>query len=107
MQTKEGALVIQELINYLNKHQPVGPLGWSNGLFRAALYHCQDTGPKGITGHESSDGTDTFTRINKFGQWQSTVGENCSYSDEDAMGVVLQLLADDGVPDRGHRTNIM
>ena len=107
MQTQEGAAAIKELITFLKEHQPVAPLGWSNGLYKAALYHCQDTGPRGMTGHESSDRTDTFERIEKFGQWQSTAGENCSYGSEDAMGVVLQLMIDDGVPSRGHRTNIM
>ncbi len=107
LQTSEGAAVIQELINYLNKHEPVGPLGWSNGLYRAALYHCQDTGPKGISEHESSDGTDCFTRIGRFGETEGCAGENISFGEDDAMGVVMQLLIDDDVPSRGHRTNIM
>jgi uncharacterized protein YkwD len=40
-------------------------------------------------GHDSSDGTGSTKRIEKYGQWQSTAGENCSYGSADAMGVVL------------------
>jgi uncharacterized protein YkwD len=39
-------------------------------------------------------------------QWTGSIGENISYGPDDGLEVVLQLIIDDGVPDRGHRANI-
>ena len=36
-------------------------------MSEACKYHCNDTGPKGKTGHNSSDGMGMSDRINKFG----------------------------------------
>ena len=35
-----------------------------------------------------------------------TAGENISYGHDDGMDVITALLVDDGVPNRGHRTNL-
>lgn len=86
---------------------PVGPLEWNDLLHDAARSHCEDTGPKGMTGHDSSNGDDMGTRVERFGEWGGTIGENCSYGKGDALKMVMQLFVDDGVPGRGHRTNIM
>jgi uncharacterized protein YkwD len=39
-----------------------------------------------------------------LGKWY---GENCSYGEDTPIGVVIQLLVDEGVRDLGHRKNIL
>lgn len=44
-------------------------------------------------------------RLDMFGRWEVTCGENISYGADNALGVLTQLIVDDGVQSRGHRTN--
>ncbi|MEE3448101.1 MAG: CAP domain-containing protein [Bacteroidales bacterium] len=75
-------------------------------LAKAAKVHVDDIGPKGLTQHESSDGTATFTRVRKYYNG-GYMGENISFGYSSAMDIVLQLLVDDGVESLGHRHNIL
>jgi len=47
------------------------------------------------------------TRIEKYGRWMRTIGENVAYGTTGGKDLVLQLFIDDGVKSRGHRANIM
>lgn len=76
-------------------------------LCKSAAYHSQDMGNSGRTGHNSSDGTDCFARIARFGYKAGYRAENCSYGYGDAIGIVMQLLVDEGVSSLGHRKNIL
>jgi len=60
-----------------------------------------------MTGHNSTNGDGMSTRVERFGDWGGTIGENCSYGEGDALQMVMQLFIDDGVSSRGHRKNIM
>mmetsp|Transcript_27147 Transcript_27147/g.26191 ORF Transcript_27147/g.26191 Transcript_27147/m.26191 type:complete len:107 (-) Transcript_27147:169-489(-) len=45
-------------------------------------------------------------RIQKYGNIVESFGENLSFGCDTAEEVVLQLIVDDGVANRGHRENI-
>jgi len=65
-----------------------------------------DCGPRGLTGHNGSDKSTPSLRMNFYGEWEVTVGENVAYSNHMGIHAIAQLIVDDGVPSRGHRANV-
>lgn len=106
--TKEGKAAIREAIGFLEKQEPIeGDMKICKALCRSAQMHADDTGPKGITGHFGSDGSEMHERIEKFVEYTEWMGENCNYSQfTKARDVVIDLLIDDGISDRSHRRNL-
>ncbi len=104
--TNEGVGAVDEAIEFLRRVKPVGALRPSQGLSRAAQDHVRDQGPSGRLGHIGEDGSRMCDRANHYGTWSGKVGENISYGQSDARNVVVQLIIDDGLTDRGHRENI-
>lgn len=76
-------------------------------LTKAAAAHAKEMGSSGQVSHNSLDGTDCFTRIRNNGYRGNALGENCSYGESSALGIVMQLLVDEGVSGVGHRKNIL
>ncbi|OJJ20870.1 hypothetical protein BKI52_09825 [marine bacterium AO1-C] len=97
---------VKSLYRDLRRTRGLEPLKPSESLTKAADYHAQDMGKTGKIGHNSSDGTSPNKRIRKYFKGY-TWGENCSYGYSDAIGIVMQLLIDDGVSSLGHRKNIL
>lgn len=75
-------------------------------LMEAAAYHANDMSVNDFFDHDSSDGTDFGDRVYGFYDGNA-IAENISAGKNTALGVVLQLLVDDGVSSLGHRKNIL
>jgi uncharacterized protein YkwD len=101
MQTNEGAKAVDEAIKVLSRQKPLPPLAWSDGLAAAAAELAKEQGESGATGH----GDGIRDRISRHGKWNRQIGENIGYGPTKARYMVMQLIVDDGVPDRGHRKN--
>jgi len=101
----EHGRAVDEAIHFLKKAHPLPPLTLSTGMCRAAADHCAEQ-IAGQLGHDGTDRSSPGDRISRYGSWSTTWGENISYSQKSARGVVLALIIDDGVRSRGHRKNI-
>jgi len=105
MQTSEGVAAVDEAIRFLSRQKALPSLKWSSGLAAAAAELTRVQGKTGATGHVGGANLGMQERIERHGRWQGRIAENIAYGPADARGIVLQLIIDDGVPDRGHRTN--
>lgn len=104
--TQEGLPAVDEALKFLARQRPLPPLTWSEGLSKAATDLAAEQGKSGDTGHVGKQSGDMKTRIERHGHWQTTIGENIAYGPNQARLVVMQLIIDDGVKNRGHRSNI-
>lgn len=104
--SSEGVAALDEAIAFLSKQAPLPPLAWSQGLAQAAADLVRDQGRTGEVGHDSSRSGGIKERIERHGSWSGRIAENISYGPNTARLVVIELIVDDGVPDRGHRKNI-
>jgi uncharacterized protein YkwD len=115
--TQEGTTVVDEAIAFLLARPAVPGLKESRALALAARDHMLDQSLHGGVGHRGSDGSDPLGRIMRFGRfaWESaliparrklTAGEIIGYGRQEARDIVVLLIVDDGVPDRGHRLAI-
>jgi uncharacterized protein YkwD len=101
----EHGRAVDEAVRFLKKARPLPPLALSSGMSRAAADHCAEQ-VEGQLGHDGADRSSPGDRISRYGTWSATWGENISYGQKTARGIVLTLIIDDGVRSRGHRQNI-
>jgi len=104
--TKEGTSAVVEAIRSLRSQKPVSPLSPSKGMTLGAKDHIRDLRTSGASQHKGSDGSESWDRVNRYGTWQKIIGENISFGHNKARNIVMTLMIDDGVPNRGHRKNI-
>ena len=102
----EGDRAVREAIRFLEKTARLPALQRSAGLRAAARCHVRDQGPVGGTGHRGDDWSTPAQRMARFGRWGERMAENIAYGESDARSIVVRLIVDDGVRDRGHRLNI-
>src|SRR5690606_19389343 len=100
--TREGPAVVDEAVAFLERQPPLLRVADSPLLARAAAGHAGDQSATGAVGHDGSDGSSPGDRMRREGRWSAT-GEAIAYGPDRAEDVILQLIVDDGVPDRGHR----
>ena len=100
--TNEGKSAAIEAINYLKKQAALQKLKINSGLNKAAQYHCDLQGPQGQVGHDSPNGEKVKDRLLRFGSFSSSYsyGENIAYGTDTPRQIVMQLIIDDGVPNR-------
>lgn len=105
IQTREGVAAVDEAIAYLRVQPPMSPLDADSLRDLAASDHVRDQGLSGSFGHPGADGWDFSRRVARRGG-EPYGGENISYGYDTAREIVIQLVVDDAIADRGHRVNL-
>ncbi len=106
LMTQEGVQPVKEAIAFLLKVEPVEALTEIKGLTMAARDHVRDQALRGTIGHYGSDRSSSFDRMKRYGKIKGGAGENIAYGLDTGELIVMALIIDDGVSNRGHRTNI-
>lgn len=76
-------------------------------LSKAAKFHAEDMGKTGLTGHTSSSGESMKSRIERFTGGIKGYAECGDYGFGSAVGIVGDLLVDNGVHDTGNRRSLL
>lgn len=105
IETNEGVAAVDEAINFLVGQKPLPLLEWSKSLADAAAELAKEQAKSGATGHNGLKSGGIMARVKRHQIEGGMIGENIAYGPNSARGMVMQLLIDDGVPNRGHRKN--
>jgi uncharacterized protein YkwD len=97
----------KECYNELTSTKPLKVLEMSDPLYKSALLHAKDCYKHNLTGHVGHKGSTVKERIEKYGSWNNFIGENCHYGKDNAIEIIVDLLIDSGIPNRGHRKNLL
>ena len=93
---------LEELTDRMLRMEAVPGLTPASGLNKCSAEWVKISGPEGYVGHEKT----IASRFKKYCTYVS-FAENCSYGYSTGKDIVIALLIDDGVEDRGHRNNIL
>jgi uncharacterized protein YkwD len=107
LSTREGAAAAKEAVRALRASPALPLLRSSMGMALGARDHVKDQGPRGGMEHKGTDGSMAWDRVNRYGAWKTKISENMSFGPASGRDVVVALLIDDGVAERGHRKNIL
>jgi len=101
--THEGVVPLDEAISALQSvHAELDRVTLSRGLSRAAADQVLESGQRGLISHG-----DVEKRMDRYGMWSGAIGEVITYGPREAKDVIINLLIDDGVADRGHRKSLL
>ena len=103
--TLEGVRAVDEAIAFMERQRPLPPLANGRLLAQAAVDHVTEQGRRGDTGHISANGLTPGQRVARRGGG-IYVAETIAYGFATPIAVVRQLIVDDGVAGRGHRSVI-
>ena len=106
IQTYEGISAVKEAIQFLKNQKPVHELTLNKDISQACRDHINDIGPKGLTNHEGSTGTNIGERIEKYCEWDGATAENLDFGFKKAENILLNMIIDDGVKERFQRINL-
>lgn len=101
--THEGVAALDEAVDALRGANRLPRLAWSDLLQAAALGHARDLDANNLVGHDGSDGSQPQDRVALFAKADGWVAENIAFGPRTGEDVVIGLIVDDGVADRGHR----
>lgn len=102
-ETAEGVVAVDETIAFLANQSALAPIERVALLEESAADHVREQAASGATGHDGADGSSPSMRVRRRGGG-GYVAEVIAYGPVDAADVVRQLIVDDGVADRGHRS---
>lgn len=104
----EGRRAPDETVERLRTLAPLPPLDASPCLAAAAEAHANDQATGGLRGHLGTDGARLGERVRRFMPLQGQAcAELLSFGHASAHDVLVDLLVDDGVPSRSHRTLLL
>ena len=105
LRTREGASAYREAINFLRSNPALPPLTATAGMSQASNDLVNEQSANGDVGHGSGN-NNMNNRLARHGEAGCSWSENVSYGPRTARDVVIQLIVEDGQPQRYHRANI-
>jgi hypothetical protein len=106
LMTDEGVKAVDDAIDFIrNKIKFVEKLEKDEKLEEAAIELLDHIGPNGYTGHQH-DSKSMKSRMKKHLGEPGAMAENISFGWGNARDIILQMVIDDGVSNRGHRKNM-
>jgi uncharacterized protein YkwD len=97
----------REAIAWLQSRTPAPPLRPEPALSASAADHAADQGENDSFEHTGSDGSAPYQRMQRAGVWAGMLAEEMAAGETTAQDVVRALIVDEGVPDRGHRKDLL
>ena len=107
---EEEVHAIESLLNDLRSSPPLSILEPDRGIYEAARKHGLDQDRHNWSlGHMGSDGSWPWERIRKYSPLMKEGNENLAgrFPEPTAREIVIQLLIDSGIPEYGHRYNLL